>query len=110
MLFYTSAVRPYKEINILFNDTINTFYFTVLWHRTYGKGPFRWRERIPAAGILFPISSIRSHRQDSTYHGLWYGSRGALAGTQNSSVGPPGLISVSDTTHTVNIISCWINV
>ena len=30
-----------------------------------------------------------SHRQDSTYHGLWYTSRGALAGTRNSSMGPP---------------------
>ena len=30
-----------------------------------------------------------SHRQDSTYHGLCYPSRGALAGTRNSSMGPP---------------------
>ena len=30
-----------------------------------------------------------SHRQDSTYHGLCYTSRGTLAGTRNSSVGPP---------------------
>ena len=30
-----------------------------------------------------------SHRQDSTYHGLCYTSRGALAGTRNSSMGPP---------------------
>ena len=30
-----------------------------------------------------------SHRQDSTYHGLCYTSRGALAGTRNSSVDPP---------------------
>ena len=29
-----------------------------------------------------------SHRQDSTYHGLCYTSRGALAGTRNSSIGP----------------------
>ena len=27
-----------------------------------------------------------SHRQDSTYHGLCYSSRGALAGTRNSSM------------------------
>ena len=35
-----------------------------------------------------------SHRQDSTYHGLCYTSRGALAGTRNSSMGSPheGLI------------------
>ena len=30
-----------------------------------------------------------SHRQDNTYHGLCYNSRGALAGTRNSSMGPP---------------------
>ena len=30
-----------------------------------------------------------SHRQDSTYHGLCYTSRGTLAGTRNSSMGPP---------------------
>ena len=29
------------------------------------------------------------HRQDSIYHGLSYTSRGALAGTGNSSAGPP---------------------
>ena len=30
-----------------------------------------------------------SHRRDATYHGLRYTSRGALAGTRNSSMGPP---------------------
>ena len=30
-----------------------------------------------------------SHRQDNTYHGLCNTSRGALAGTRNSSIGPP---------------------
>ena len=30
-----------------------------------------------------------SHRQDSTYHGLCDTSRGALAGTRNSSMGSP---------------------
>ena len=29
-----------------------------------------------------------SNKQDSTYHGLCYTSRGALAGTRNSSIGP----------------------
>ena len=29
------------------------------------------------------------HRQDNIYHGLCYTSRGALAGTRNSSMGPP---------------------
>ena len=30
-----------------------------------------------------------SHRQDCTYNGLCYTSRGALAGTRNRSMGPP---------------------
>ena len=30
-----------------------------------------------------------SHRQDNTYHGICYISRGALTGTRNSSMGPP---------------------
>ena len=30
-----------------------------------------------------------SHRQDSTYHGLCYTSRGSLAGTRNNSMCPP---------------------
>ena len=28
-----------------------------------------------------------SHRQDKTYHGLFYTSRGTLAGTRNRSIG-----------------------
>ena len=35
-----------------------------------------------------------SHRQDNTYHGLCYTSRGALAGTRNSSMGPPHEVSI----------------
>ena len=33
--------RGRKEGNVLFNDALNTFYFTVIWRRTYGKGPLR---------------------------------------------------------------------
>ena len=41
-------------------------------------------------GLLFPKALLYapSHRQDNTYHGLWYTSRGALAGTRNISMGP----------------------
>ena len=39
-----------------------------------------------AAGVLLYASS---HRQDNIYHGLCYTSRGALAGTRNSLMGPP---------------------
>ena len=38
-----------------------------------------------------------SHRQDNTYHSLCYTSRGALAETRNSSMGPPWRID--PTTH-----------
>ena len=41
--------------------------------------------RLTARVVLY----APSHRQDSTYHGLYYTSRGALAGTRNSSMGSP---------------------
>ena len=49
---------------------------------------------LPPHGLLFSINSkvllyAPSHRQDNAYHGLCYTSRGALAGTRNSSMGPP---------------------
>ena len=49
--------------------------------------------RLTARVILY----APSHRQDNTYHGLCYTSRGALAGTRNSSMGPPWRID--PTTH-----------
>ena len=41
--------------------------------------------RLTARVLLYATS----HRQDNTYHGLCYTSRGALAGTRNNSMGPP---------------------
>ena len=35
------------------------------------------------------LSYASSHRQDNKYHNLYYTSRGALAGTRNSSMGSP---------------------
>ena len=40
--------------------------------------------RLTARVLLY----VPSHRQDSTYHGLCYTSRGALTDTRNSSMGP----------------------
>ena len=34
-------IKGRKEGNVLFNDALNTFYFTVIRRQTYGKGPFR---------------------------------------------------------------------
>ena len=33
--------EKWKEGNVLSNDALNTFYFTVIWRHTYGKGPLR---------------------------------------------------------------------
>ena len=44
-----------------------------------------------------------SHRQDNTYHGLCYTSRGTLAGTRNSSMGPPHEGSIQ------RPIAPWVN-
>ena len=43
-----------------------------------------------------------SHRQDNTYHSLCYTSRGALAGTRNSSMGPPHEGSIRRTHRTMS--------
>ena len=44
-----------------------------------------YSNRLTARVLLY----APSHRQDNTYHSLCYTSRGALAGTRNSSMGPP---------------------
>ena len=47
------------------------------------------REETRSRHIGYSFGLAASHRQDSTYHSLCYTSRGALAGTRNSSMGPP---------------------
>ena len=47
--------------------------------------PHGYSFRLAARVLLY----ASSHRQDNTYHSLCYTSRGALAGTRNSSMGPP---------------------
>ena len=56
--------------------------------------------------LLFPISSkgsFISHRQENTLHGLCHTSCGALAGTINSSMGPPHEGSIRQP------IASWVN-
>ena len=81
-----------KEGNVLFNDALNTFYLR-LYGVTLMVKDYSDSERgnpLPphplAARVLLYASS---YRQDNTYHGVCYTSRGALAGTRNSSMGPP---------------------
>ena len=84
-----------KEGNVLFNDTLNTFIYgymaSDIWLRTILI--VRKETRCRHIGYSFRLTArvllyAPSHRQNSTYHGLCYTSRGALAGTRNSSMGP----------------------
>ena len=88
----------------LFNDALNTFYLQLygVIHMVKGHSDREWGNPLPPHWLLFPISSkglfiCISHRQNNTYHGVCYTSRGALAGTRNSSMGPPWRID--STTH-----------
>ena len=74
---------------MLFNDALNTFYLRLYGvrhmvkdHSDSEKG---YSYRLTAMVLLY----APSHIHDNTYHGLCYTSRGALAGTRNSSMGPP---------------------
>ena len=85
-----------EEGSVLFNDALSTFHLRLYGVRHMVKNNLD-SERgnpLPPHGLLFPISSKGSfisitHIQDNTYHGLYYTSRGALAGTRNSSMDPP---------------------
>ena len=88
-----------KEGHVLFNDALNTLYLRLysVRHLVKDHSDSERGNPLPPHGLVFPISSkaarvllyASSHRQDYTYHGLCYTSRGALAGTRNSSMGPP---------------------
>ena len=91
---YLAADMVKRERNVLFNDSLNTF--TVIWRQTWLRTILIVREetRCRHIGYSFLLAArvllyAPSHRHDSTYHGLCYTSRGALAGTRNSSIGPP---------------------
>ena len=82
-----------RERNVLFNDALSTFYIRLYGvrhmvkdHSDSEKGnplpPHRLLYRLTAKVLLY----APSHRQDNTYHGLCYNSRGALAGTRNTMV------------------------
>ena len=83
-----------REGNVLFNDTLNTIYLQLYGVRQMVKvhSDSERGNPLPPHGLLIPINSkgsFISHNQDNTYHGLWYTSRGAMAGRRNSSsMGP----------------------
>ena len=71
-----------KEGNVLFNDTLSTFYLRLYGVRhmvkDHSDSHIGYSLRLTARVLLY----APSHRQDSTYHGFRYTSRGALAGRE----------------------------
>ena len=93
---FTSWLKWERERNVLLNTHSTHFIYgymaSDIWLRTIliVRKETRCRHigysyRLTARVLLY----APSHRQDNTYHGLCYTSCGALAGTRNSSMGPP---------------------
>ena len=90
--WYGDSLEEEEEGNVLFNNTLNTFYLRLymasdIWLRTIlivrketCCRHIGYSYRLTARVLLY----APSHRQDSTYHGLCYTSRGALAYFGNS--------------------------
>ena len=85
-----------RKGNALFNDALNTFYLRLygVIHMVNTTQIVREETCCCHMGYFFRLAArvllyAPSHRQDSTYHSLWYTSRGALTGMRNSSMGPP---------------------
>ena len=84
-----------KEGNVLLNNAHNTFYLPLYGVKHMVKDHSD-SERKPTAATRATLCLASRvllyapyHRQNSTYHSLCYTSRGALAGTRNSSMDPP---------------------
>ena len=82
-----------RERNVLFNDALNTFYLRLygVRHMVKDHSDSEKGNPLPPHRLLLSISSKGSFictipQKDSTYPGLCYTSRGALAGTRNEHV------------------------
>ena len=86
-----------KELgNVLFNDALNTFYLRLYGvrhmvkdHSDSERGNSQRHMGYSFRSAAWVLLYASSHRQDSTYDGLCYTSRGALAGTRCNSIGSP---------------------
>ena len=88
--------KIYKVKFVLFNDASGAHWFYIIgywtsniwsfWHMSLEETRCRlfmgYSFRKAARDLLYAFS----HRQDNTYHGLWYTSRGALVGTEKSPI------------------------
>ena len=82
-----ARVVLWKEGNVFLTHFIYGYMVSGIWHRTtqIAREETRCRHmgysfRLAARVVLY----APSHRQDSTYHGLCYTNRGALAGTRRT--------------------------
>ena len=103
---YLQTQEGRKEGNVLFNNTLNAFYLRLygIIHMVKDHSDSERGNPLPPHGLLFPISSKGSFICTIPETGqhiprIWYTSRGALAGTRNSWLGPPWRID--PTTHRV---------
>ena len=93
----SSNIPPHNSREIFYLTTHSTHFIygymaSDIWLRTILM--VRKETRCRHVGYSYRLTArvllyAPSHRQDNTYHSLCYTSRGALAGTRNSSMGPP---------------------
>ena len=78
-----------RERNVLFNDALNTFYLRLygVRHMVKDHSDSEKGNPLPPDRLLLSINSKGSFI--CTIPQTGYTSRGALAGTRNSSMGPP---------------------
>ena len=96
-LFYTTCSSMLEREREMFYLTMHSTHFIYgymasdTWLRTIQIA--REETRCHHIGYSYQLTArvlyAPSHRQDNTYHGLCYTCCGALAGTRNSSMGPP---------------------
>ena len=72
-----------RERNVLFNTFYTRLYGVRHMVKDHSDSDIGYSYQLTARVLFY----APSHRQDNTYHGLCYTSRGALAGTRNSSMG-----------------------
>ena len=100
-----NTISTRTERNVLFNDTINTFYLWLFGVRHIVTTIQIVREetccRYYTGYTILLVQMIfyksPPHRQESAYHNLCYTSRGALAGSRNVLMDTP--IRMDPTTH-----------
>ena len=96
IIFHCVSTTAEKEREMFYLTTHSTHFIygymaSDIWLRTILI--MRKETRCRHIGYFYRLTArvllyAPSHRQDNTYHGLCYTSRGALAGTRNSSMGP----------------------